>query len=311
MTRLAITQTNQMESVIQMVGYTVKASTLRVYATTYKKWFAWCEENDHHPLNLVPEMVMCYLDSQNFTRATKQRQLAALRKLAEIIHLTDLDKRQAEQNYRLVKMLKVRDANPEGQRAGKALKPHEVYKLLDVWNDMTLEHLRNRALIAVLLYTGMRRSEANRLEWDHIDFERGLIVIPQSKTSDEPRTVPILSEVALEALGWWHRVSEGRVYVFPALKGMKNGIYTELGEDKPADDQAQMIYRIVLDSAKRAELDIKPHDLRRTLATSLLEHGTPIADASAVLGHKNKQTTLKYAQAKDAQDIRKSARLGY
>lgn len=63
------------------------------------------------------------------------------------------------------------------ERSKKALVPSEADKILRAWNDDSNKAARNRALIAVLLLTGMRRSEAAALQWRNVDFQNGVITI--------------------------------------------------------------------------------------------------------------------------------------
>ena len=45
-------------------------------------------------------------------------------------------------------------------RVKRALKAHEVTRLLDVWrNDPSVKGVRNNAMIRLLVYKGLRRSE--------------------------------------------------------------------------------------------------------------------------------------------------------
>lgn len=40
--------------------------------------------------------------------------------------------------------------------------------------------------------------------------------------------------------------------------------------------------------------NVHPHRFRRTLATNLINHGMPIQEVAAILGHDKLDTTMKY-----------------
>ena len=82
-------------------------------------------------------------------------------------------------SYRLTHMRKVLEAlatadRERSDRAKRALKPHEVTRLLDVWrDDRSNKGLRNNAMIRMLVYTGLRRSKLVALRWSDVDVEAG------------------------------------------------------------------------------------------------------------------------------------------
>ena len=69
----------------------------------------------------------------------------------------------------------------------------------------------------------------------------------------------------------------------------------------------EAIEKIVREIGKRAELDrpLTPHLFRHTLATMLLQRGTPITEVQKILGHVNINTTTIYAKVSD-EDVKTS-----
>jgi integrase len=58
-------------------------------------------------------------------------------------------------------------------------------------------------------------------------------------------------------------------------------------------------------------VEFKPHDLRRTYITEALATSTLLATVQAAAGHARGETTLRYAQAVNARQARKSLRFRY
>ena len=73
------------------------------------------------------------------------------------------------------------------------------------------------------------------------------------------------------------------------------------------------VWKVVDETAERAGVGhVKPHDLRRTLATELLETGSPVHHVQQQLGHANSSTTLNnYTGETDARQRRKVGRVRY
>lgn len=282
----------------------VAASSARIYQQTYAAWHNFCHAHKLMALHLHPSLVQRFLSQQVTTKATRQRQLSALRTLARTLYVLA----PADDTRRLWEGLKLLKAPqpqaPLSERHKRALAPHEAERLLWAWQETSLMHQRNRALIAVLLLAGIRRSEAANLRWQDVDFIHGTLTIRHGK-GDKERIVPLAGDWALEALRIWQaRQGTGRNYIFcPVERG------DHLGKDKPL--RGTDIYVLVEQSAQQVDLDIKPHDLRRTLITEALSTGTPLTTVQAIAGHANPATTLRYAQALEARAARQQLRLRY
>jgi integrase len=296
----------------QAVTYTVAASSARIYQQTFNAWRSWCIDHDQHLLDLTPEKVVAFLSSGDTTKATRQRQLSALRKLVGRMKdyaLLQNDTEAARRAEGLGNLLADTKAPIPGRGTGKerdrrALSPAQADKLLRAWGANTPTAKRNHALIAVLLLGGIRRAEAVALRWREIDFENGVITVIHGK-GDQRREVPLAGDAALDALLAWQAVQPaGWEYVFtPIRKGER------LGADKPLSGTDA--YRIVQATTALTGIVFKPHDLRRTYITESLSVGVPISEVQANAGHARGETTLRYAQTTNARERRKNLRLRY
>jgi len=293
------------EMVMSATLKTVGESSQRVYHQTYRLWCDWCESAGIDPLTLTFGNVATFLESQSVSKSTRQRQLSALRKLAEMLAILDYANPARDAMYKSLKKLKVRHMGDSGiQRSRHALTPAQADKAIRVWSGSRRIDKRNRALIAVLFMTGMRRSEAIALQWSDVDFENGLLHIRHGK-GDKERHAAMAGDYALNALQAWRDVMDSeRRYVFCSMgKGDK------LGADKPTD--AQTVYRVVKATEKKSKVVFSPHTVRRTFITEALNNGTPLAEVKAQVGHEQESTTLRYARPVDARLRRDKIRLRY
>lgn len=301
------------DAITGAVALDVATTTNRVYQQTYRAWADHCTRTGLHPLALSPDNVRAFLGAHDSTKATRQRQLSALRKLAAKAHTAALllapdaaPRFEAIRNL-LHDMKAPAPAQPVQdalERSKKALSPAEADKLLRCWSDHTDRDIRNRALVALLLMTGIRRSEAATLRWSDIDFENGVLKIRHGK-GDKARQVAIAGDKALAALrDWQMRHTDRREYVFCPVK--RNGA---AGADRPLSGTD--VYRIITATSAAAGVEARPHDARRTFITEALQTGAPLAEVQAQAGHSRAETTLDYAQTTSARARRKALRLRY
>lgn len=284
---------------------TVAVSSARIYGQTFALWQAWCARSQLDPLAIFAAPVLEFLRQQQVTAATRQRQLSALRKLAKVLAVLDFQHPARKAAYESLLLIR---APAEGirpnARPARALNPTQAIKVLDQWGVETLIQARNRALIALLFLTAMRRGEAAIVRWSEIDLEEGVVFVRHGK-GEQPRTVAIAGTLAVEALRTWRALQgSAREYVFCAI-----GKGDRLGEDAPMSDQA--VYLIVKQTEKHSGVLFSPHDARRTFITEALLTGTPLADVQAQAGHKQESTTLKYAKPVEARHRRQRLHLRY
>jgi integrase len=152
--------------------------------------------------------------------------------------------------------------------------------------DKTPAGMRDAAILAMLIATGMRRAELCALRTSDVDLQSGkLRVIGKG---DKERTV-YLRNGALRYLRDWLAVrGDGAGPIFCRIN--KAGrIFPEGALSTTA------MHKIITKRAAEAGLrDITPHDFRRTYAGELLDAGQDIATVAALLGHASVETTARY-----------------
>lgn len=133
------------------------------------------------------------------------------------------------------------------------------------------------AAIRLLLLTGCRKSEITNLRWDHVDFERECLWLPDSKTGAK---VVYLNAPAREVLHELPRMAHS-VRVIPAMRG---------DSAVPAIDKVWSRVR-----RAAALTDVRLHDLRHSFASVGVAGGLSLPIIGALLGHKHSATTARYA----------------
>jgi site-specific recombinase XerD len=160
------------------------------------------------------------------------------------------------------------------------LTKEEAIRLID-----SASNLFHRAMLITMYSTGMRRAELCRLKVEDIDSTRMLIHIRQGKGGKD-RDVP-LSPKTLETLREYWRWMKPQTYLFP---GTVNGSRA----DKPITPK--VLWEACREAAQRAGITkpVRPHLLRHSFATHLVEGGADLPTVQALLGHTDLKPTSIY-----------------
>ncbi len=131
--------------------------------------------------------------------------------------------------------------------------------------------------LRLLLLTGCRKSEILKLRWEEVDLERGLLLLPDSKTG--AKAVP-LGAPAVALLAAAPR-QEGNPYVIP---GGKPGTHFVA------------LFNVWKRLRPVAGLeDVRLHDFRHSFASVGAGGGLSLPILGKILGHQKATTTARYA----------------
>ncbi len=142
------------------------------------------------------------------------------------------------------------------------------------------------AALRLLLFTGARLGEIVHLRWEDVDIERGLLLLPDSKTGRKAIT---LNAPALAVLHSLER--SGRFVIAGA------------NPEVPRADLKKP-WTAVTEAASLSGLRI--HDLRHSFASIGAGAGLGLPIVGKLLGHTQASTTQRYAHL-DADPIRRAA----
>jgi len=225
------------------------------------------------------------LEQRGLAGATIRRKLAALASLFD--HLLENNAVAGGNPVHGVKRPRI-DSN-EGKTP--ALGDHQAKALLEAPDPGTLKGQRDRAILAVLLYHGLRREEAAQLMVADIQERHGIKHLRVHGKGGKLRFLPL------------HPVASERVYVYLEASGHhqvdpKAPLFLPLrGRSTGAGISANGLYALVGQYAEAAGIEVAGlgvHGLRATAATNALEHEADIAKVQDWLGHANISTTRLY-----------------
>jgi integrase len=155
-----------------------------------------------------------------------------------------------------------------------------------------IPHESDSVLIRLMAFGGLRINECFALEWPDVDLERKTLTVRQSvsdvnghliigpTTTYATRTITLPDAIAAQLLTLKDSQS-ALALVFPSRRGG----YRRYGNWR----------RDVWDPAcETSGLNVRPHDLRATCASLLIDAGASPKDVQAHLGHESVETTMRW-----------------
>jgi len=165
------------------------------------------------------------------------------------------------------------------------LNKQEVKSLLDIPNKRYKNGLRNKAIISLMVNTGLRVSEVTGLKTKDINLKEGKLRVIEGKGSKD-RDLTIGNKQALELLKEYSKIRPKSDFFF-----------TSLEQDNAGKQLAiRYLQTMVKGYSKRAKIqkNVSPHSLRHTFATEFYRETKDIETLRKILGHSDISTTQIY-----------------
>jgi len=169
----------------------------------------------------------------------------------------------------------------------------DVAKILEAIDRANPAGKRDYAIVLLICRLGLRAVDVKRLEFGDLDWPGNRLSVVQAKT--------------------------GRRVVLPLLKDVGWAIIDYVRDGRPASDCPQVflrhtapigpfsdqdhLHQILVKHARTARVRVgEPrrrgmHSLRHTLATRLMEDGTPVEQIADILGHQSVESTGVYLKS--------------
>jgi len=245
---------------------------------------AWYAESGQTVLNkAIVQRYVAELNAEGKSAANVNQRLSAVRKLASEAADNDLLSEQSANG-----ITRVKGVSQRGHRVGNWLAKDTAQDLLDAPNTAKLKGIRDRAILSLLIGTGVRRSEAASLTFSHVQQREGRwVIVDLVGKGGKVRTVPMPSwtKAAVDSWAAAADLSEGRIF-----RSMNKGgrIVGESLTGQAIDDVVKLY-------THKAGLEgIACHDLRRTFAKLAHKGDAPLEQIQLSLGHASLKTTELY-----------------
>ena len=165
----------------------------------------------------------------------------------------------------------------------KAINPEDVKQLLSV-----VDKVRDRAMILLLLRTGMRIGELLDTKVSDVNVDERKIAIYEGEKNRMGRVVYV-SDDALWALRAWLRSRDAH----------KLMLFYAWSRDTMTYAAARAMFVKYTERANLAQKGYTLHCLRHTYASELLNAGMPLECLQQLLGHNSADVTRRYARLTD------------
>ena len=262
--------------------------TRRVYNMALDEFMAWYRQEPR--LGFTKATVSAWrvsLEARGLGSSSIIIRMSAIRKLAV----------EAADNGLLAPELaagiaRVKSAKSVGIRVGNWLSLRQAQTLLSTPDTATVKGLRDRAILAVLLGCGLRRSEVAALTFEHIQQRDGRwCIVDLVGKHGRVRTIPMPTWVKVAIDAWTSAAGLAEGHVFrPVNRGDK-----VQGEAMSEKVVWQMLQPYATDAGVPG---IAPHDCRRSCAKLCRAAGGELEQIQLLLGHASVQTTERYLGTK-------------
>ncbi len=193
-------------------------------------------------------------------------------------------------------------AAPPAPRDGKTvgLTPEDCRRLLDAPPAGTPEGVRDRAMLAVLAFTGCRVGELCRLRVQDYKASSGHRVVEVRGNGGKERRVPLHPE-AFERVDAWLDEAGLRDGDGPLFRPVLTARGRGRGGFRPQALTRRAVQYLVARHIRRLGLDpnVTVHSFRVTALTTARERGADIIDLQDFAGHADPRTTLAYIRNRD------------
>jgi site-specific recombinase XerD len=246
--------------------------TVKAYARDVRAF--WGHLTDHspnvrHPRGVQREMVIQFaLSLREDAPRTIRRKLTAVSSFYGFLQDTGQATHNPARGLPLPRVAQVLPSSLSEEQARRLLEAAHT-----PWH---------RALVALLLFAGLRRSEAATITLADLDLERGQLLV-RGKGSKQ-RVVPLASPV-VEAI---------QEYV--ACRQATDSVHLFVSRSDGRPIAGRVVNRMLARVLRGAGLEgsATPHALRRTFATHLIRQGVDVRTVQELLGHADLQTTARY-----------------
>ncbi len=248
----------------KLVARRYSESTRRSYIARFREFLRYVYPLPLHyvDVNKVHEYHQWLIRTKNISRSYQNQSINALKFYAEQV---------LGQERQYIKL----------ERPKKTLSLPVVLSLQEVQKIFKQIHnLKHKTMLITLYSAGLRMGELLNLKPADIDSATMRIWVREGKGVKDRATV--LSPLLLDLLRRYFRSYRPKTYLFESPDG---GRYS-----------GSSVRKVLERAVKKAKINkkVRPHTLRHSFATHLLENGTNLRYIQTLLGHNSAKTTEIY-----------------
>jgi integrase/recombinase XerD len=279
-----------------LFGEVSNANTRLAYRHAIHKFLAWADDLGVELKAVSPKMVRSYLERLRVDEGTPQERLASVatqkQHLAALRHFFDICvTRHAVALNPAASVRGKKYAVVEGKTPEISVK--EARALLASIQGESLASLRDRAAIAVMIYTAARVGATATLRVGDFYEQGGQWFLRFAEKGGKSREIPVRHDLQRTLLDYLQRagirLDAEHEPLFRSMAGKTGGLSAK---GVTGNDLCRMVKRRL----KAAGLSprLSAHSFRVCTITDLLEQDVPLADVQHLAGHADPRTTKLY-----------------
>ena len=267
---------------------TLAPDTVSAYGEIVQQYFlAWIDRTGLNLFDVAPSHVEAWLDemAQTVTKGTVSIRFYGVRSLYRWLY----KQREVAWDPTYGVTIPRSQVHPKTNNR-KLLNNRQVQELIATCDDDSFKGIRDKAIISLMVYCGLRSVEIHRANVGDFDTQsdrgsdRVILYVwgkgREHRSDDEFVKIPIPSELRINR------------YVAVCRPG-GNALFTYPGETRRL--KRGRIYDIVKDRLRIIGLERAPHALRHTFVTNALQNGANIRQVQMAARHVSMDTTIGYA----------------
>jgi site-specific recombinase XerD len=260
--------------------------TRRAYAHAVRRFLAWCESQGLELGRISPGLVGQYLDQLGGSVPTAKQHLAAIRGFFDALVLRHVVVLNPAASVKAARYQTVEGKTPE-------ITVEQARTLLKSLDTSHALGLRDRAVIAILIYTAARIGAVAKLRRQDFRHDGSQWTLRFAEKNGKDREIPVRHDLEGYLLAWLDaaglRDAGKDSPLFRSALG-KTGLLTE--NAPTAGDLGRMVKRRLKDAGLPDRLS--PHSFRVATITDLLHQGAALEDVQHLAGHADARTTRLY-----------------
>lgn len=261
--------------------------TRRAYFRAVSNFLSWCEQQGLALTRIAPAHVGRYLEQCQVSIASKKQVLAGLRHFFDCQVTRHAIALNPALSVRTERYSVVEGKTPE-------ITVRQARHLLKSIDSSEILGLRDKCIIAILVYTAARIGAVAKLEIDDLYDTGDQYCLHFIDKGGKSREIPVRHDLQLllfeyrKQMGLRNEIEKGKA-LFPTCvrrtKAFSNRAMT-------SNDIGRMVKRRMATAGLPPRLS--PHSFRVATITDLLEQGVPLEEVQNLAGHADPRTTRLY-----------------
>jgi integrase/recombinase XerD len=260
--------------------------TRTAYSRAVRQLLGWLDERGVPLTQITPGMLGAYFDGLSGSVPTKKLALAAIRRFFDILVVRHVLILNPASSVRGERYEVVEGKTPE-------ITPEQARALLAAIDTTTVGGLRDRAVIASLIYTAARAGAVAALKTKDFAHDGSQYHLRFAEKGGKQREIPVRHDLERYLLDYLAAASLGEGRPVTPLFRSASGRTGKLTQKAMSGTD---VWRMVKRRLKAAGLPVlfSPHSFRVATCTDLLSQGVPLADVQYLAGHADPRTTRLY-----------------